>query len=178
MTADELERLLTEWGALAKYEEAKSEAGNDFHVLARAREFAPGTRERAAAQLVGRDGGARRKLMARELGQCGVRVVPKSYVDPVPGKTTHKAGPRERIEDSIPPRLKAVHAAALALYRADELAGLALRQEYCAYGSHGTKAYRVSEAVGRKIGIRVYREALARGIGWVHATIENRAEAA
>jgi hypothetical protein len=116
--------------------------------------------------------------MARELAKCGIRAVPKAFVDPVAGKTTHKAGPRERIADSIPPRLKAVHAAALELYRMDALAGLALRQEYCAYGSQGTKAFRVSEAVGRKIGLRVYRESLARGIGWVHARVVGEVEAA
>lgn len=178
MTAEELERLLTEWGALAKYEEAKQEGASDFHVLQRARDFAPGTREKAAAKLVDRDGGERRRYMARELGKCGVRAVPKAYVDPVPGKTTHKPGPRERIADSIPPRLKAVHSAALELYRVDQVAGLALRQEYCAYGSQGRKAAIVSEAVGKKLGIRVYREALQRGIGWVHARLCGQADAA
>jgi len=178
MTPKELELRLIEWGALAKYEESKREGATDFHVLQRARDFAPGTREKAAAQLVGRDGGERRRHMARDLGDCGVRIVPQAYVDPVAGKATHKATPSERAGDSIPPRLKAVHDAALALYRADTLAGLALRQEYCAYGSQGTKAYRVSEAIGKKVGIRVYREALARGLGWVHARIEGQAEAA
>lgn len=178
MTPKEVELRLIEWGALAKYEEAKEDAGNDFHVLQRARDFAPGTREKAAAQLVGRDGGERRRLMARDLKGCGIRVVPKSYVDPVPGKTTRKPGPRERIGDSIPERLKAVHHAALELYRADPVAGIVLRQEYCAYGSQGTKAYRVSEAIGKKVGIRVYRETLARALGWMHAKLSDHAEAA
>lgn len=167
MTPDQLELLLTEWGALAKYEESKREGATDFHALQRARDYAPGTKERAMARLVGRDGRDRRKLMARDLGACGVRVVPMDYVDPVPGKTTHKAGPRERISDSIPPRLRALHNAALELYRVDKLAGIVLRQEYCAYGSQGAKTYRAGEAVGRKIGLRVYRESLARAKGWM-----------
>lgn len=178
MTPKELELRLVEWGALAKYEEAKSEEGTDFHVLQRARDFAPGTRERAAVQLIGRDGGDRRRHMARDLKPCGVRVVPKDYVDPVAGKTTHKAGPRERLGDSIPERLKAVHQAAMELYRVDTLAGLALRQEYCAYGSQSRKAERVSLAMGSKIGVRVYREALAKAMGWMHARLSDRAEAA
>lgn len=167
MTLEELDCLLVEWGALSKYEESKREGATDFHALQRARDYAPGTKERAMAQLVGRDGRDRRKLMARDLGDCGVRIVPMDYVDPVPGKTTHKAGPSERIGDSIPPRLRAIHDSALELYRVDILSGLVLRQEYCAYGSQGTKTYRVGEAMGKKIGLRIYRESLARAKGWM-----------
>lgn len=171
MTVDELERLLEEWGALSKYEAAREEGASDFHVLQRARDFAPGTRERAAARLVGRDGGERRRLMARELAACGVRVVPMAYVDPVAGSPTRKAGPRSRAEDWIPARLRAVHDSALELYRVDTLGGLVLRQEYCGYGSQHAKAERVTIAMDSPVGIRVYRESLARAKGWMHARL-------
>lgn len=183
MTPEQIELLLIEWGALAKYVEAKSEAGSDFHVLQRARDFAPGTREKAAAQLVGRDGSERRRMHARKIaeqseGKVRMEKVPMWAVDPVAGKTTRKATPPERIGDSIPPRLKAVHAAALELYRVDKIAGLVLRQEYCAYGSQGTKAERVAVALEVPFGVRMYREALARAMGWMHARMLPRNEAA
>ncbi len=171
MTIAELEQLLEEWGALSRYEEAREEGASDFHVLQRAREFAPGTRERAAVRLVGRDGGERRRLMAKELRACGVRVVPMAYVDPAAGKQTRKAGPASRPGDSIPERLKAVHASALELYRANTLGGLVLRQEYCGYGSQVAKSERVTLVIGAPIGLRMYRETLARAKGWMHARL-------
>jgi hypothetical protein len=178
MTLEELDRLLVEWGALSKYEESKREGATDFHALQRARDYAPGTKEKAMARLVDRDGRDRRRLLARDLAGCGVRIVPKDYVDPVPGKTTHKATPSERVGDSIPPRLRAVHDSALELYRVDKIAGLVLRQEYCAYGSQGAKTYRVGEAMGKKIGLRIYRESLARAKGWMLGRMQDRAAAA
>ena len=169
MTIDELECLLVEWGALSKYEEARDEGATDFHVLQRARDFAPGTRERAAARLVGRDGGDRRRFMAGGLAACGVRIIPMDYVDPIAGSPTRKAGPRSRAESAIPERLRAVHDSALALYRVDTLGGLVLRMEYCGYGSQTTKAERVSVAMESPVGLRIYRESLARAKGWMHA---------
>ena len=169
MTTDDLEQLLEEWGALSKYEESRGEGSTDFHVLQRARDFAPGTRARAAVRLVGRDGAERRRLMAAGLSACGVRIVPMDYVDPVAGTPTRKAGPRSRAESMIPERLRAIHDAALELYRVDTLGGLVLRQEYCGYGSQHTKAERVSVAMGSPVGIRIYRESLARAKGWMHA---------
>lgn len=175
MTTDELECLLIEWGALSKYEEAREDGPTDFHVLQRAREFAPGTRERAAARLVGRDGGERRRLMARQLRACGIRVVPMDYVDPVAGTPTRKAAPMSRAAHSIPERLRAVHDSAIELYRVDTLGGLVLRQEYCGYGSQHAKAERVTVAMSTPIGIRVYRESLARAKGWMHARLLSKA---
>ena len=171
MTEQELEQLLTEWGALSKYREARSEGATDFHILQRAKDFAPGTRERAAQRLIGRDGISRRTYMARDLAACGVKAVPMAYVDPVPGKTSHHAGPRERIADSIPPHLSRVYYAAQELYRIDTLRGLVLRQEYCGYGPQAEKAERVSVAVGSRIGLRVYRESLAHAKGWMHGRL-------
>lgn len=177
MTIDELECLLVEWGALSKYEAAREDGPTDFHVLQRARDFAPGTRERAAARLVGRDGADRRKLMAVGLKACGVRIVPMDFVDPIAGTPTRKAGPASRAEHSIPERLREVHDSALDLYRVDTLGGLVLRQEYCGYGSQHTKAERVTVAIGSPIGIRVYRESLARAKGWMHARMMAKAAA-
>lgn len=170
MTDDELDLLLREWGALSKYEAEKREGASDFHVLQRARDFAPGTRERAAARIAGRDGRARRTMMAASLSACGVRIVRQDFVDPVRGRDDSRTiTPRERVADSIPPHLRAVNAAALELYRIDTVRGLVLRQEYCGYGPQSMKAERVSLALGdgRPMGLRVYRESLERARGWM-----------
>ena len=39
--------------------------------------------------------------MARELGDCGKRIVPKDYVDPVSGTATRKATPSPRVISSM-----------------------------------------------------------------------------
>jgi hypothetical protein len=172
MKNDELDALLREWGALSKYNEARQEGANDFHALQRAREFAPGTRARAAMRLVGRDGRDRRRLMARELETCGVRLVPMDYVDPVRAKANGGGGLAGPSRDSTPPHLRRVAQAALELYRIDTLRGLCLNFEYCGYGSQSEKAERVALAMnGQRVGLRIYREALAHAKGWMHARL-------
>lgn len=174
MNDETLDLLLREWGALSKYEQERGEASNDFHVLERARAFAPGTRERAARQLVGRDGGERRTLMARELRACGVRRVPMDYVDPVPcGSRSGGGGAGLPSRDDTPKHLRPVIAAAAELYRMDMRRGLVLRQEYCGYGPQAMKAERVSLAMEdkRSMGLRKYREALAHARGWMAARL-------
>lgn len=171
MTLDELDTLLCEWGALSKYTEQRKEGAGDFHALARALDFAPGTRARAAIRLVGRDGGDRRRLMARELGACGVRLVPQDYVDPVRGKENRGGGLGGAGRDTTPAHLRPVQAAATELYRVDTLRGLVLRQEFCGYGCQSDKAVKVGQAIGAPVGLRVYREALAYAKGWMYARL-------
>ena len=173
MNEGELDQLLMEWGALSKYTEARRDGASDFHVLQRARDFAPGTRERAAKRIVGRDGYDRRRMMARELDVCGVHVVPMDFVDPVPCHSRGGGGgiSSSRARDSTPAHLRPVAAAALELYRVDTMRGLVLRQEYCGYGPQAEKAERVSVAIGSRIGLRIYREALAHARGWMLARL-------
>lgn len=173
MNMQELDNLLREWGGLSKYVEERGEKPTDFHALARALDYAPGTRARAAIRLAGRDGRDRRKLMARELVACGVRLVPQDYVDPVRGKENRGGGGGNggRARDTTPPHLKPVQEAALALYRIDTLRGLVLRQEYCGYGCQSEKADKVGLAIGSPVGLRVYRESLAHAKGWMHARL-------
>jgi hypothetical protein len=179
MTMDELDNLLREWGALSKYQEARTEGATDFHALSRARQFAPGTRARAAARLVGRDGESRRRLMAVAANaglpdgrSCGIRIVPAEYVDPVPCSESRRAGGvSAAARDTTPSHLRPVVVAASELYRIDTLRGLCLRFEYCAYGCQSEKADRVALAIGSPVGLRIYRESLAHAKGWMHAKL-------
>jgi hypothetical protein len=172
MNMDELEDLLRQWGALSKYTEQRKEGANDFHALARALDYAPGTRARAAVRLVGRDGQDRRRLMARELATCGVRMVPMDYVDPVRASANHGGGGGSaRAVNTTPMHLRPVQQAALDLYRIDTLRGLCLNFEYCGYGCQSDKAERVGVALGSPVGLRLYREGLAHAKGWMHARL-------
>lgn len=177
MTDDELERVLGEWGALSKYQQEKdSGGGGDVHVLHRNRDFAPGTRARAVLRLAGRDGTSRRAYMARDLLECGVRMVPAAFVDPIPSPSTGRGGGGGGSSpQSVPAELRRVEAAALELYRNDKLCGLCLRHEYCGYGRQSDKADAVAHALGAQIGLRVYRESLARAKGWMHARLASQA---
>lgn len=179
MNMDELDDLLRQWGALSKYTQEKKEGSNDFHALARSLDFAPGTRARAAMRLVGRDGFDRRTLMATAANAglahgmtCGIRIVPASFVDPIPCTESRRAGGvSDRARDDTPEHLRPVALAARELYRIDTLRGLCLRLEYCGYGPQTEKAERVALAIGSPVGLRVYREALAHAKGWMHGRL-------
>jgi len=164
---EDVEKLLSEWGALSKYTAQRKEGTTDAHILERGRAFAPGTRQRAAARLVGRDGFDRRRIMAAGLASCGINIVGTNFVDPIPCNESRHVGPHQSVADSVPPHLRRINAIASDLYRADTLCGLCLRQEYCGYGTQADKAARVGVALGMAIGVRIYREALARAKGWV-----------
>lgn len=183
MNDKQLDDLLREWGEESKYQRARLEDGggvSDFHVLQRAREFAPGTRKKAAIKLIGRDGSDRRRFMARELGACGVRLVPMAFVDPAFGGACGNnggGGVSDGPRNNLPAHLRPVEAASLELYRLDTLRGLVLRQEYCGYGRQDEKAIRVGEVLGAPVGLRVYRESLAMAKGWMLARLVERAVA-
>src|SRR5690606_13368443 len=77
-------RALKAWGTATVNRYVAPRSDLSKHVLAQARELAPGTAERAARQLVGRGGGERRAFMAAHYQVRGMRVVPPWAVDPVP----------------------------------------------------------------------------------------------
>lgn len=150
------ERLLAWAGVITgrSDEPALRQEARPDHALARALEFAPGTRKRAAMKLVGRDGSSRRRLMARELEACGVRLVPMAYVDPVPGTTTRKFGGLGRYAEPMPAPVAAIDRAVRALYRRDPELSAVLRAEYCGWGPREERAGRLG------ISVRLYRDRL------------------
>lgn len=170
MNTDQLDDLLCQWGALSKYPTTPREPKDD-HALQRGRQFAPGTRARAVQQLVARSGSERRSYMARDLAECGVKTVSMSYCDPIPCTETRRSGARDNGLNATPEHLRPIEAAARELQDADAMMGLCLRQEYCGYGSQAAKAETVAEAIGKPVGLRVYREALAGAKGWMRGRL-------
>lgn len=151
---------------------AANDDAPDDHPLARARHFAPMTRQRAAARLVGRDGRSRRKYMARDLGACGVQLVPASYVDPVPSKNTRSGSlrPDQRagaIDVGIPDDLRWIDRALAELTRQAALQAQCLREEFTGTGSQRMKAARVAKQYAGQLSVWQYRRELQRGIDFL-----------
>ncbi|WP_414539275.1 hypothetical protein [Stenotrophomonas forensis] len=81
-TDDYLVAQLRAWGHAQVNPFALSRADRSTHVPEKARDMAPGTRERALRDLVGRDGGDRRRFMAARSGVAGMGMLPAWAVDP------------------------------------------------------------------------------------------------
>lgn len=159
---DGLEELLRAWGdALVCREEGIARtSGGRSHALDRARAFAPVTRERFLASVVGRDGYSRRAFMAAQM-QAGdrhpaMRTVPVWAVDPVPCHAS-RSGPRHDHTAGLPDHLRPLNDAIRALHRFDPLAAQALRQQYAGRGCQDDMAARLG------VTKRTFRSALTRG---------------
>jgi hypothetical protein len=178
MTLDQLKTLLRAWGRLYSErvpvdfdEENVPMLGGVSHPLARGMQFAPGKNQKVVNKLnLERGGYARRRLMARAAQIGGFNIVPAAFVDPVRCVETrvsfygHHAKP-------VPEQIQRVQRAALELAVIDPMRGMCLRVTYCMQGSYADKAEIVSGKIGRPIGVRVLREAVAFSEGWMHGRL-------
>lgn len=83
----DLDQAVSLWGMAYGVRSRDDAPAKSSHQIARAMEHgARSRREYVVRELAGRSGISRRTAMARDLGGCGVRVVPMSGVDPVPCK--------------------------------------------------------------------------------------------
>lgn len=179
MTMDELETLLRAWGRVFGErppvdEEDDSRRAPAVHALARGMEMAPGRRHAVIRQrtTLHRGGIARRTLMAQAAGAetVGIRIVPASYVDPVPCKETRSYRSESR-DWPVPPELARVERAALDLMAFDDFRGRCLRVNYCTRGSHEDKVLRLGVSLGRDVKLKSYRDAIAAARIWMHARL-------
>jgi hypothetical protein len=167
---DGIEELLKAWGeALVCREEGiPRTSGGRTHALDRARDFAPVTRERFLASVVGRDGHSRRAYMAEKM-QAGdrwpqLRVIPMWAADPVPC-TASRPSPGRSTSPGLPDHLRPLNDAVRALARFDDLAAKALREQYSGRGTQADMAARLG------VSKRQFERALARGRGVVRRTL-------
>ena len=144
-------------------------AGN--HMLEQARTLAPGTRERAERQLLGRDGTDRRTRMAEAVGIKGMRVVPMWSCDPVPAH--NDASPpcdiRAVIEPAIPDELRWIDRALAVMARRWPIREAIVREEFTGSGTQRMKARRVELSYGGTISIHQYKRELRRGLEFLEA---------
>lgn len=172
---DELTKQLRAWGFAKanRYGVPREESAPRTHQLERARDFAPGTRERAARQLIGRDGTDRRAFMAAKSGVPGMNVVPMWSCDPV--RSSNDADPpRDReaaTEMPVPDALRWIDRAVSQMSRSSEVRAMVLVEEFTTTGSQAVKARRVQERYGGRFSVWMYRRELQRALDWLGGRI-------
>jgi len=139
-------------------------------VLEKARDMAPGTRERALRDLVGRDGSSRRRFMADRSGVEGMGMLPAWAVDPV--RSTNDAdkphdNPEIAVDVGIPDELRWVEQALASMMRQHPLRALVLHTEYTVSASQAVKARMVAEKYGGALSVWQYRRELQRAVDWM-----------
>lgn len=159
-TDDYLTAQLRAWGFAQANRFALTYADRSTHVLEKARDMAPGTRERALRDLLGRDGSSRRRFMADRSGVEGMGMLPAWAVDPV--RSTNDAdkphdNPEIAVDLGIPDELRWIDRAVAAMHRQSPLRAIILRIEFTSAVSRGIKARMACEQfekeMARRLGI-------------------------
>ncbi len=162
-------QALRAWGHAQANRYALSHADRSVHVLDKARDFAPGTKERALRDLVGRDGISRRRFMGQRCGVDAMHVLPTWAIDPI--RSTNDAdrphdNPEIAIDAGIPDNLRWVESALVAMERQNLLRAIIVRTEYTVAASQAVKARMVAEKYGGELTLRQYRYELAKVVEW------------
>lgn len=164
----DLKLELQRWGEFQseRYVRPKaSEDGPGTHPLARAREFAPETRERAAKLLAGRDGRSRRAIMG---AAAGIGISPVWASDPIPCTETRTPGPPlAQYDRGIPADYRWIEKGIASLSRTHPVRAAVLRFEFQVKVSQGVKARMVSEETGVGLSRWQYRRELALGMAYL-----------
>jgi hypothetical protein len=170
MKLDDLRLALRQWGIATANRYCMTRSDRTEHMLDKAREMAPGTKENALRALVGRDGRDRRRLMAAGTGVDSMRLLPWWAADPIPASNDAQR-PHDRAEiafdQGIPDELMWVERAVAQLTRQYPLRGLVVRTEYTISTSQESKARMVREEYGGSLTLRQYRLELHRSWDWL-----------
>ncbi|RRU23595.1 hypothetical protein [Stenotrophomonas sp. 278] len=167
---DELTKQLRKWGHAQVNRFALSRADRSVHVLDKVRDHAPMTRERAARDLVARDGAERRRFMAARSGVQGMVMLPTWAVDPV--RASNDAdhphdNPEIAVDTGTPDELRWVDRALASMGRQYPLRALIVRTEFTVSASQAVKARMVAEQYGGSLTLRQYRYELGRALDLV-----------
>lgn len=173
-TDDYLVQQLRAWGHAQANRFALTYADRSTHVLEKARDMAPGTRERALRDLVGRDGSSRRRFMADRSGVEGMGMLPAWAVDPV--RSSNDAdkphdNPEIAVDVGIPDDLRWVEQALTSMMRQYPLRALVLHTEFTVAASQAVKARMVAEKYGGTLSVWQYRRELQRAVDWMGGRI-------
>ncbi|WP_064746792.1 hypothetical protein [Lysobacter antibioticus] len=171
----DLKAELKRWGYYSVTRFAANDdglSGGDSY-LAKAKDLAPGTKERALRVLIGRDGESRRRLMADGAGVKGMHVVPTWACDPVPAK--NDASPPSTtfavVDLGIPDDLRWIDDAVRSLSRRYPVRAQVLREEFCGVGTQRMKAGRVSRGYGGALSLRQYKYELQLAMDWMRMRV-------
>lgn len=166
---DPLTEELRRWGHAQVNRFALSRADRSAHVLERARDMAPVTRERSLQDLVGRDGNDRRRLMAAGSGVKGLRIVPLWAADPIRAANDADRphdNPEIAVDVGVPDELRWIDRALASMERQHPIRALIVRTEYTVSASQAVKARMVAEQYGGSLTLRQYRYELSKAVDW------------
>ncbi|WP_282259708.1 hypothetical protein [Stenotrophomonas sp. PS02301] len=171
---DPLTEQLRRWGHAQVNRFALSRADRSVHVLDKVRDHAPLTRERAARELVGRDGAERRRFMAARSGVQGMSMLPMWAVTPI--RSANDAdhphdNPEIAVDTGTPDELRWVDRAMASMHRQYPLRALIVRTEFTVSASQLVKARMVAEQYGGALTLRQYRYELAKSLDWFRGSI-------
>ncbi|HHA2879343.1 TPA: hypothetical protein ACOFC6_003213 [Stenotrophomonas maltophilia] len=157
-TDDNLTAQLRAWGFAQANRFALTYADRSTHVLEKARDMAPGTRERALRDLVGRDGSSRRRFMAERSGVQGLAMLPTWAVDPI--RSSNDAdkphdNPEIAVDLGIPEELRWIDRAIGAMHRQSPLRAIILRVEFTSAVSQSIKARMACEQFEKEMALRL-----------------------
>ncbi len=166
---DPLTEQLRRWGHAQVNRFALSRADRSVHVLDKVRDHAPLTRERAARELVGRDGAERRRFMAARAGVQGMSMLPMWAVSPI--RSANDAdhphdNPEIAVDTGTPDELRWVDRAMASMHRQYPLRAAILRTEFTVSASQAVKARMVAEQYGGTLTLRQYRYELSKATDW------------
>jgi hypothetical protein len=167
---DPLIRDLQRWGYAHANRYTYSRSDRTRHVLETAVDYAPGTVERAMAELIDRSGRERRRFMAEKIGVGGLTEVPAWAVDPIRARNDADRphdNPEIAIDIGIPDELRWIDRAVASMARQSPLRALVLRTEYTVAASQAIKARMVAEQYGGRLSVWQYRRELQRAFDWI-----------
>lgn len=174
-----IREALRAWGIASVNRWCFSRGDRSIHVLEQARDLAPGTKENALRDLVGRDGTDRRRLMAAgipwEKGGKRMDIVPTWACDPI--RAANDADhPHERpeiaVDQGIPEELRWVEQMVSQMGRQFPLRALVVTTEYTVSASQAVKANMVRDLYGGKLTVWMYRRELERALEWINMRFE------
>ena len=178
---DPLLEQLKRWGHVTASRFAANEDGpsRGDNVLSKQQSMALAhkRKQQDERELVGRDGEARRRLMAAGANAglpggrtTGMHIVPTWAVDPIRASNDADA-PRDRppvaFVDLMPDELLWIDRAVHRLLRENRVRGLVLRAEFAERGTHRMKAAIVEREYGGTLTVRQYRLELQRAMDWM-----------
>lgn len=170
-----IREALRAWGIASVNRWCFSRGDRSIHVLEQARDLAPGTKENALRDLIGRDGTDRRRLMAGKAGVKGMDIVPMWACDPI--RAANDADPpHERpeiaVDQGIPDDLRWVEQMVAQMGRQFPLRALVVTTEYTVSASQAVKANMVQDLYGGKLTVWMYRRELERALEWINMRFE------
>jgi len=170
---DPLTEDLRRWGHAQVNRYAFSHAERGVHVLRHARDLSPGTRQRALRELVGRDGGARRRFM---LPFGSGRHAPAADVGRRPDPILQRCqkphdNPEIAVDLDTPDELRWVDRALAFIQRQYPLRALIVRTEFTVSASQAVKARMIAEQYRGSLTLRQYRYELVRSLDLLRGRI-------